>query len=194
MNEVTFKRKFRWTLEANLPGGRIEPIFVKVAARPNLNIEEAPIGPCVVPKSEWEQITITIYGLDGWKDDKKEDFWKIIAHGWQPDTQTLEQGEFKIVLYDGCGFALEEWELKEAYITAIDFSELDHSSSEQVDIELTIKYKAAIYKNLSTAENPRTHPAYSGTNMGIGQLGTKVKCPKCEHDFTVPSWGSNIIY
>ena len=199
MAETVFKRKFRWTLEGNIPGGRIEPMFVKVSARPNLEIEETHLNgtPIACTKPEWEQITFTTFGFDEWTDDKKQEFWKVLSSCWNSETQLPcnETGEFKIVLYDGCGNAIEEWEFKEAYISGIIFSELDHSPSEPTEFELTIKYKTVIYNavtNFRPAIAPAPAIAPMNFGMGIGQIGKLVKCPKCEFEFK--TGGTDIIY
>ena len=189
MSDVVFKRKFRWVLEADLPGGKLEPRFVKVAARPNLNIEEVEINylgntAWIPGKSEWQVIHATIWEIE--KDDK---FWSVITSvfpmdpplkvGEYPPPEKL--GTFKLTLYDGCGNAMEEWELKEAFVEAINFGELDHSSTEELNVELTIKYKPVNYKaNTSEAPLP-SHPKMG--SMGLGSLGTKRKCPNCNHEW-----------
>jgi len=197
MENVVYKRKFRWTIEGNLPGGRLEPIFVKVAARPCLNIEETEIkteyGKSWIPgKAEWETLTVTIWEVA--QDDKK--IWPVLwpsyietTGGEYPPQDKL--GSFKLVLYDGCGVVMEEWELNDAYISALRFGELDHSSSEYTSIEATIRYKNVKYKSMHECTAKNLPPTRS---MGIGSLGgSKVKCPKCEHEFTTPG-NCNIIF
>lgn len=48
----------------------------------------------------------------------------------------------------------EEWILKEAWPTEINFGYLDYSSSENSDVEITWKYKHVIYQNLSGITMP----------------------------------------
>lgn len=50
-----------------------------------------------------------------------------------------------LALYDGCGTVMETWTLVYVWPQAINFGELDYSSSEEVTIELTLRYQNAIY-------------------------------------------------
>lgn len=194
MENVVYKRKFRWTIEATLPGGRIEPTFVRVNHRPNLNVEEIEIkagsATTWIPgKTEWEAMTITIFDLP---DAEQKGFWVAALPSMVPDPAEYpaqdKLGTFKLVLYDGCGNAMEEWELVDAFISALRFSDLDPSPEAVNDVEFTIRYKSAKYKQIYK----QTY-AHASMGMGIGSLGQKTKCPKCEHEFTTPG-SCNIVF
>jgi hypothetical protein len=191
MDNVVFKRKWRWTIEGNLPGGRLEPIFVKVAARPQLNIEEIEVKvgnttSWTPGKAEWEVLTVSLWDVA--PDDKK--IWPVLGSsyvettdGKYPNSDKLST--FKLVLYDGYGVVMEEWELSEAYVSKFEFFD---ESPECTSVEVIIRYKKVEYKSMhkSWPSNPP-----STTGMGLGSLGgSKVKCPKCEHEFSTP--GCNI--
>jgi hypothetical protein len=68
-SDIVFKRKYRWTFSMLSPcGGSIPEHTVKLAARPNLTIEEQEInflhGKMWIPgKGTWETITVTYYDL-----------------------------------------------------------------------------------------------------------------------------------
>lgn len=196
MENVVFKRKFRWTIEANLPGGRLEPTFVKVNHRPNLNIEETEIklgdnATAWIPgKAEWEALTITMWELT---EADKQNFWPVVMPSMIPDPKEWpaqdKLGSFKLVLYDGCGVVMEEWELSDAFISAMRFEDT-LSPCEPCGVDFTIRYKNVKYKPMHEA-TAKNLPATRG--MGLGSLGgSKVKCPKCEHEFSTP--GCNIIF
>jgi hypothetical protein len=186
---IVFKRKFRWTVEADLPGGKIEPMFVKVNARPTPDIEETEInflnGKTWLPKDGWQDMTISTWDLDA-----KEDFWKVIYPSLIAEGECSPEnyGKFKVCLYDGCGCMLESWTLEDAYISNVNFSELDHSSSECVDIEMNIRYKKATYKSEMLSGQ------YLNGGMGLGSFGNyKVTCPNCKYEFAaLPT--SSIVY
>ena len=55
--------------------------------------------------------------------------------------------------------------------------ELDHSSSEILDVELGIKYKSVTYQNAMAAGEHKYLPGYPNTPS------TKATCPKCKHEF-----------
>ena len=67
--DIVFKRKYRWTFNLNVPcGPPIGEQVVKLAARPNLTIEETEInflhGKMWIPgKGTWETITVTYYDI-----------------------------------------------------------------------------------------------------------------------------------
>lgn len=187
-----YMRKFRWTIEADLPGGKIEQTFVKVNHRPNLNIEETEIK-TIPGKAEWEALTVTMWDMT---EADQKNFWPTALPSMVPDpTEYPPQeklGTFKLVLYDGCGVVMEEWELNDAFISAMRFEDT-LSPDEVVGVEFTIRYKNVKYKSMHeyAASNP---PSSKSRNMGLGTLGDrKVKCPKCEHEFTTPG-SCNIIF
>ena len=53
-----------------------------------------------------------------------------------------------LTLYDGCGSQMEQWFMHGAWPQAVNFGELDYSSSEEVTIELTLRYTTATYTSL----------------------------------------------
>ena len=178
---IVFKRKFRWTIEGETPTGKLEPLFVKVAARPQLDIEETEINflsakTWIPGKQSWQEMTVI-----AWETDKIH--WDAL----QSTMHNLDEGEcppekhskFTLHLYDGCGCLLESWELSEAFISKIRFDELDHSASEQVDVELTMRYNKVVYKN---ALKEGVHPSLPYGGLACGSPH-KVTCPKCRHEF-----------
>jgi hypothetical protein len=204
MENVVFKRKFRWTIEATLPGGKIEPTFVKVNHRPNLNIEETEVkteyGTTWVPgKAEWEALTITMWDMS---ETDQKNFWPTALPSMVPDPAEYpaqdKLGTFKLVLYDGCGVVMEEWELQDAFISAMRFEDTC-SPCDPVGVEFTIRYKNVKYTsncgpNCGKCTTPNRPSASSNMAMGLGALGgRKMKCPKCEHEFTTPG-NCNIVF
>ena len=201
MENVVYKRKFRWTIEANLPGGKIEQTFVKVNHRPQLNIEETEVktehGTTWIPgKAEWEALTVTMWDMS---EADQKNFWPATMPSMIPDPVEYppqeKLGTFKLVLYDGCGVVMEEWELNDAFISAVRFEDT-LCPSDLPGIEFTIRYKNAKYTSncgpdYGKCTTPNLPPS---RNMGLGALGgTKTKCPKCEHEFTTPG-NCNIIF
>src|SRR6516162_10161528 len=70
--DVIFKRKFRWTfsIQTACNNYTVPASIVKLAARPNLTIEETEInylhGKMWIPgKGAWETITVTYYDIAG---------------------------------------------------------------------------------------------------------------------------------
>lgn len=179
---VIFKRKFRWTmqieycLKADGTDGSnnkfVPEEFVKVGARPQIDIEETEInylhGKMWIPgKATWQTMTVTYYDVTGKSDDvvfknpnqAKKNITGLF--GWLASVYDITdnvnlymgakaanyQGEGLILLYDGCGYPLEGWLLKNMWPQSINFGELDMSSSEECTVELTLRYSNVQYKN-----------------------------------------------
>lgn len=161
-----FKRRFRWTFTVKDicgAGGRSIPYnFVKLAARPNLTIEETEInflhGKTWLPgKGTWESITVTYYDASipsGGDATSALLGWLASVYDFT-DPVNLEMGSSideyggtgVLVLYDGCGTALESWELGNMWPQAVNFGDLDYSNSEPCEIELTLRYTQVKYCN-----------------------------------------------
>lgn len=159
---VVHKRKFRWTfgVERTAAGKKSVPAsFVKMAARPNLSIEETEInflnGKTYIPgKGTWETITVTYYDVTG---DENIPLWSWLADVYnyinpeylsQSSRRECYTGKGICKLYDGCGNEVEKWELEDCWPQAINFQELDYSSSEEMTIEVTIRYANVRYTNM----------------------------------------------
>lgn len=172
---VIFKRKYRWTLAIDTACGRdIPPSFVKLAARPNLSLEETEInylhGKMFIPgKATWETITVTYYDVStgaGNTDNIGLYDWILSVYDFADVSGAMHQsskvggglnlgygGTGILNLYDGCGTPLETWVLKKMWPQSVNFGELDFSSSEEVTIEMTLRFSEVQYTNLCGA-NP----------------------------------------
>lgn len=166
--DVIFKRKFRWGLEVNTCAGPVREHLVKLASRPNLSIEETEINmknakTWIPGKASWETITVTYYDV---VDQELQNLyaWLASVYNFMNDkgilgtdggdvTNNLTMGsqlkdyagKATLRLYDGCGHILETWKLTDAWPQAVNFGDLDYSSSEEVTIELTLRYSNVIY-------------------------------------------------
>ena len=157
-----FKRKFRWGMSIKSCGGLIPEYLVKVAARPNLSVEETEInmkhGKMYIPgKASWETITVTLYDVVGpqVKADigalyswilSVYDFSKGIQNGLCMGSAIQDYaGVVTLNMYSGCGTVLEVWTLADAWPQAINWNDLDYSSSEEATIELTLRYANVSY-------------------------------------------------
>lgn len=166
---LVFKRKYRWTFELKWGGQATGKNFVKVASRPNLTIEETEInylhGKMWIPgKASWETITVTYYDVSRSQSGGVTNLYSWIAsiynfqdEGSDSMKQTTIQGNGNnggwagigtLIMYDGCGTPLEQWVLKGVWPSAVNFGDLDYSSSEEATVELTLRYYQAQYTNL----------------------------------------------
>lgn len=164
---IVFKRKYRWTFEIDPVCKNVLAIptyFVKLASRPNLTIEETEInylnGKMWIPgKGTWETITVTFYDLaDGGQGVSSLYSWLATTYDFTDPVnlkQSSKVGDWgsdgysangKLSLYDGCGTMMEQWTLSNMFPQAVNFGELDYSSSEEVTIEVTLRYSEAKYE------------------------------------------------
>lgn len=156
---LIFKRKFRFTWELfDICGGQSVPKhFVKVASRPSLGIEEQEINflnakTWIPGKAAWETMTVTYIDVSSFEMSPLFS-WLASVYNFTDPIQ-LEMGSQRqdytatavLKLWDGCGFLLETWTLKDVWPTAINFGDLDYSSSEDVTIELTMRYSDVQYE------------------------------------------------
>ena len=169
-NNVIFKRKFRWTFEisgfCNDPSRVVSKNYVKLASRPNLSIEETEINflnakKWIPGKGSWETITVTYYDVA--TDENRELYnWLATVYDYT-DPINLRQasqsrdysGKANLTLYDGCGSPLEKWTLGDIWPQAINFGELDYSSSEECTIELTLRYSEVSFESCCPSFTPK---------------------------------------
>jgi hypothetical protein len=162
--DIVFKRKYRWTFKLKpYCTDEIPEAFVKLAARPNLSIEETEInylhGKMWIPgKGTWEAVTVTYYDIGNNPGITNLYSWLAGVYDFT-DPVSLKQSSAKgntgnpgyagtgtLNLYDGCGTVMETWTLEGVWPQAINFGELDYSSSEEVTVELTLRFHAATYE------------------------------------------------
>lgn len=173
--DAIFKRKFRWGLTAVSENGTIDinEHFVKVAARPSITFEETEInmknGKFYIPgKASWESITVTFYDVAGgtlnnglnsiysWV-ASVYDFTKGIRELCMGAAQQDYTAKVTITMYTGGGSPMEKWYLVDAWPAAVNWQDLDYSSSEEATIEMTLRYADVLYENLCGEKpNPNT--------------------------------------
>jgi len=151
--QIIIKRKFRFTIEIQTPVGLIPIWFVKIGARPQLQIEETEVNfrnavTWIPGKARWQPISVTYYDV---ADGLLAPLYNWVASVYnftQPAQLGMSEkcgwaGTVIIRMWDGCGSLLETWELGSAWPTAINFGDLDYANSEIATIELTIRYSEA---------------------------------------------------
>jgi hypothetical protein len=175
---AAFKRKYRWVFEVMQVGGpstgsfNIGGAYVKSGNRPQIDIDETEInflnGKTFIPgKATFNEISFTYYDV-AVKDDptvnnllrwvnrvynfEKQGSGNSIkaTQGSYPDKGGGYAGTGMLTLLDGCGFALEKWKLINCWPKSINFGDLDYSSSDECNIELSLRYSFATYENFCT--------------------------------------------
>lgn len=176
--KLIIKRKFRFTCHfENVRGGKTIPEhFVKIAARPQIEIDETELnfrnGVTWIPgKGRWQPITITyvdaahaeMVGLYSWLATVYDFTEPVNLHqGEKPDWNM----NCIISMWDGCGVKIEEWLLKNCFPQSVNFGDLDYAVSDECTIDLTLRYSDVIY----TAQEPCTLPP-SAICTGCGSSG-----------------------
>jgi len=157
-----YKRKFRYTLEIKGVGAcdfLIPPHFVQVANRPQISIEEVDVHflnhKSIWPgKPSWEPMTATYFDAVGPVEANQLPQllkWLTGVYNFDDRNELMTTkredylGEATLELYDGCGKRMEQWIMFDCWPQAINFGDLDMSSSEVVGIELTMRYSFLKY-------------------------------------------------
>lgn len=168
---LIYKRKFRWTFSVDKICGDesrgIPETFVKLAARPNLTIDEVEInylnGKMWIPgKGTWETITVTYYDVARAGNNPLKGLWDWLATTYdftnpvclkQGSSRQAYAGRARLSLYDGCGATLEEWTLTDIWPQAVNFQDLDYAAPDEMTIELTLRYSLVAYESICPPMN-----------------------------------------
>jgi hypothetical protein len=178
--DITFKRKFRWTFEifgfCNNEKNKVPEHFVRVAARPNLAIEEREINHLnakmwITGKGTWDTINVTYIDV---AHDEMRSLWNWLATLYDfTNPINLTNAEKRdwdatgvLNMYDGCGTLLETWQLQHMFPTQINFGDLDYSNSEEATIELTLRYSDVKYRSFCPDFVPQACCTPCGTKVG----------------------------
>ena len=166
---IIIKRKFRYTLEIEQGESSscqwyIPPHFVKLAARPQLEIDETELNflnavTWVPGKGRWQPLTVTYIDVStaGVENASMDGLykWLTTVYNFMDNRESflLRQAEKRdwigtatLRMFDGCGTPLETWILKSVWPQSINFGDLDYGDSEVATIELTLRYSDVIYE------------------------------------------------
>lgn len=177
--DITFKRNFRFTFEIQGFCGNQNNVvpehFVKVAARPSIDIEEVEINHLnakfwIPGKGTWNEITVTYYDVANV--DEMRFLWNWLATVYNfADPIRLTQAEKRdwaaigvLNMWDGCGLLVEQWQLANMWPKAINWGDLDYESSDLATIELTMRYSDVRYKSFCPEFTPQSCCTPCGVN------------------------------
>lgn len=155
--DIIIKRKFRWTLEITTPCGNVPKHYVKLAARPSLDIDEIELNflnatTWAPGKGKWQPINVTYVDVAS---QEMVGLYSWIATVYDfTDPFNLRQSEKAgwngtalLTMYDGCGKQIENWLLQSCWPQSVNFGDLDYSSSDEATIELTLRYSDVRYRS-----------------------------------------------
>jgi len=203
LNNVAFKRKYRWVFSVENIGGNpdfnVSGKYVKTAKRPNITVEEQEInflnGKTFIPgKATFDALDFTYYDVAVQGDATVNNLLRWVnrvynfntpANGAPTQISATQRsyaytadgqgyaGVGKLLLLDGCGYALEQWTLVNCWPTKIDFGDLDYKSSEECDITISIRYSFATYQSHCSPSVPEqcAKPVCTG-NVNVPATGT----------------------
>ena len=130
----------------------IPSMLLKKAARPKISFDDVTLDHINIQrklkgKGMWQDISVTLYDPIVPSGAQAVMEWVRLSH----ESVTGRAGyadfykkEVKINMLGPVGDVVEEWLLKGTFIQAANFNDLDFSSSDPVDISLTLRYDYAI--------------------------------------------------
>ena len=182
--DIVFNRKFRYTFEifgfCDNEKNVVPEHFVRAASRPNLSVEETEINHLnaktwIPGKASWETITVNYYDV---AHEEMAMLYNWLATVYDfTDPIALTQAEKRdwdatgvLNMYDGCGTLLSAWQLQHMFPTSINFGDLDYSSSDVCEIELTLRYSDVKYRSFCPAFDPTACCGGCGTTTKKSQF------------------------
>ena len=130
----------------------IPAYMIKTAQRPQIQFDEVELNHMNVTryvkgKGKWQQLQITLYDPIVPSASQAVMEWVRLSHESVTGRDGYSDFYKKDVNFNvlgPVGDKIEEWTLKGAYITDAQFGDLDFSSSEPVEITVTLRYDYAI--------------------------------------------------
>jgi len=171
MPNTIIKRKFRYAVTFQTPLGEIPEHYVKVANRPQLEIDELEIqflnaSTWIPGKGRWQPLNITYIDVSSVLMQPLYD-WVATVYDFQTysTSNTLKQSErrgwnsqCRMSVFDGCGAELEIWELLGCFPQSINFGDLDYGSNDECTIDLTIRFDKASLIGYCGGPTPNGRP------------------------------------
>lgn len=151
-----FKRRHRWLfMIKDISAEGIPSLPPTKASRPNISFKEIEVQhlneTIYFPgKPEWKPITLTLYDLKRSGAGSMHPILEWLKEiynpndgSYAPSCDGFKKSEATLELYDGCGSTLETWVFECVWPQAVEFGELDMSSSEILTCDLTLRYDRA---------------------------------------------------
>ncbi len=150
-------RKHRWMMEILDPdtGNILVPkVFVKVAARPQIDVQETEINfldkQFIPGKMSSQSVTFTYIDME--QNDAAHFFTRHAAAYWVKPSMPVVKSTYVLELLDGCGTSMEKWELFGGFMTSIKYGELDCTATANVDMEVEVRYDKVQYTAFAQPE------------------------------------------
>lgn len=156
-SNTSLKRRNRYLFSLDTCAGYVSPAFVKMAARPDITVEEIELNflneQMYIPgKGKYETITVQYHDVAG---DQNSELlsWLATVYDFTNECrfQATKPGTWGakayIAMLSGSGKVQETWTLRNVFPTSVKFGELDSSSNEIATVEMTLRYSQVSYKN-----------------------------------------------
>jgi hypothetical protein len=142
------KMKNRFILDI----GGIPSYLIRVANRPQINFEVVTLDHINVKrklkgKGEWQDLNLTLFDPIVPSGAQAVMEWVRLSHEsltGRDGYADMYKKDVQIYLLGPVGDKIEQWTLKGAFISQANFSDLDWSSNDTVQIDLTLAYDYAI--------------------------------------------------
>jgi hypothetical protein len=132
--------------------------YVKVSNRPSLEIDETELNflnatTWIPGKAKWQPLSVTYVDVANEKMKPLYD-WMLSLYNFNEKNDlpcTEKEGwdsTAVLMMWDGCGKQIEQWELANVWPQSINFGDLDYSSSEEATIELSLRYSNVHYTSM----------------------------------------------
>jgi len=154
--EACYKRKHRWLfIIPAVSAEGINTLPPSRGARPSLSFKEMEAQHLTETvyfpsKPEWKPITLSLYDIKkpGSKQHPVFEWVKKLYDPqrdaeWVPSCNGFKKPRCRLELYDGCGNVIERWVFESIWPQAVEFGDLDMSSSDIVTLEMTLRYDRA---------------------------------------------------
>lgn len=170
---VVINRQFRFTLEilsnSTACSFRIPPYFVKNVQFPQNTIENTTLdflnSKLFLPgKLTWEPVTVTYIDVAGNLSGNAAGSnaalyqWLVTIFNFTSPTKqymATKRSDYTstavLSKWDGCGTLTSQWVLLDAWPESMNFGSGDYSSSETLDIELSLRYSQVSYTSYCPA-------------------------------------------
>ena len=175
------KRGFRWLLYLEGAASTIPTYVIKVAKKPSFtvsnNTHQFIAHTFNYPgRITWNPVSVTM--VDPVDPDASRKLVEVlmaagykIPSNFQSGKQSFSRanavrafGTPRLTQLNADGAQIEEWSLKNAWVESVDFGNLDYSSEEMVNVEMSIRYDWAEYR--SYAGGSEEGPGH-GPELGV---------------------------
>lgn len=152
-NTIEIRRKHRWLFETLGPIAPNALLILQSASRPSFKFEEPEMHhnqevAYFAGKQSWDPITLV------WYDSEQQPDVSGAIYAWLGSvvdltavnvaTPAAYKGDAQLSVTDGTGAANEQWNMYGCWPSAVNFQELDYSSTDLLTCEATLRYDRAI--------------------------------------------------